>query len=68
MIVRWTKPAVDDLTHICDHTEEQFGAAQARRAALVIYDSVESLKAFPNKGRRGRELDTRELNILSYRL
>ena len=37
MLVRWTKPAADDLSHICDYTEERFGAAQALRAALAIY-------------------------------
>ena len=47
MILRWTKPAVDDLTRICDFTEERFGASQARRAALAIYDSVESLRPYP---------------------
>ena len=39
MLVRWTKPAADDLSHICDYTEERFGAAQARRVALAIYGS-----------------------------
>ena len=63
MLVRWTKPAVDDLTRICDYTEEHFGAAQARRAALAIFDNADSLKAFPQKGRPGRRLNTRELNI-----
>lgn len=63
MILRWTKPAVDDLTRICDFTEERFGASQARRAALAIYDSVESLRPYPEKGRPGRKLNTRELSI-----
>jgi plasmid stabilization system protein ParE len=36
MIVRWTKPAADDLAHICDYTEGRFDAAQTRRAALAI--------------------------------
>ena len=63
MLVRWTKPAVDDFTQICDYTEEHFGLAQARRAALSIYKSVESLRRFPHKGRPGRKPNTRELNI-----
>jgi toxin ParE1/3/4 len=63
MLVRWTKPAVDDLTHICDYTEQHFGAAQARRAALTIYASVESIRQLPRKGRPGRKPDTRELDI-----
>ena len=63
MLVRWTKPAVDDFTHICDYTEEHFGPAQARRAALSIYESVESLRRSPHRGRLGRKPNTRELNI-----
>jgi plasmid stabilization system protein ParE len=52
MLVRWTKPAVDDFTHICDYTEEHFGPAQARRAALSIYESVEFLRRFLTMGGR----------------
>ncbi len=63
MLVRWTKIAVDDLTHICDYTEDHFGHAQARSAALAIYDRVEALRSFPNKGRPGRKHNTRELDI-----
>jgi toxin ParE1/3/4 len=63
MLVRWTKPAVDDLTHVCDYTEERFGPDQARGAALRIFDGVESLRTQPNMGRPGRKPNTRELNI-----
>jgi toxin ParE1/3/4 len=63
MLVRWTKPAAEDLTHICDYTEEHFGPAQARRTALAIYDRVESLRTHPNLGRLGRKPNTRELDI-----
>jgi toxin ParE1/3/4 len=63
MLVRWTKPAVDDFTHICDYTEEHFGPAQSGPHALTICDSVESLRIFPHKGRPGRKPDTRELDI-----
>jgi toxin ParE1/3/4 len=66
MLIRWTKPAVDDLTHICDYTEEHFGSEQARRAALRIYDRVESLRTHPNIGRPGRKPKTRELNIPTF--
>jgi toxin ParE1/3/4 len=63
MLVRWTEPAVNDFTHICDYTEERFSSAQARRTALAIYDRIESLKSFPHKGRPGRRPNTRELDI-----
>ena len=63
MLVRWTRPAVADFTHVCDYTEERFGQAQARRAALTIYESIDSLRAMPNKGRPGRKINTRELDV-----
>jgi toxin ParE1/3/4 len=63
MLVRWTQPAVEDFTHICDYTGEHFGPDQARRTALMIYESVESLRAFPHKGRHGRKPNTRELDV-----
>jgi toxin ParE1/3/4 len=63
VLVRWTKPALDDFTQICDYTQEHFGAAQARRAAIAIYDGVESLRTSPRKGRQGRKANTREFDI-----
>jgi toxin ParE1/3/4 len=63
MIVRWTKPAADDLAHICDYTESRFGAAQARRAALAIYEAADGLKDMPNRGRPGRKVGTREITV-----
>jgi plasmid stabilization system protein ParE len=53
MLVRWTKPATDDLTSICDYSEERFGIAQARRAALTIHDAADSLREMPFLGRTG---------------
>ena len=63
MLVRWTKPAAEDLTHISDYTKERFGASQARRAAVAIYEAADSLIALPNSGRPGRKPNTRELVI-----
>jgi toxin ParE1/3/4 len=63
MRVRWTEAAAADFTHICDYTSDHFGPAQARHAALAIYDSVDSLRAMPHKGRHGRKHGTRELTI-----
>ena len=63
MIVRWTKPAAEDLNHICEYTEKRFGAAQARRTAMVIYDSADTLKDMPLRGRAGRKPGTRELAL-----
>jgi plasmid stabilization system protein ParE len=57
MRIRWTKPAVADLTHISDYTEEHFGEAQAHRAALAIYEAADSLITLPLRGRHGRKPD-----------
>jgi plasmid stabilization system protein ParE len=63
MPIRWTQPAADDLTHISDYTQEHFGPAQARRAALAIYEAADSLGKLPRRGRPGRKPNTRELAI-----
>lgn len=63
MVVRWTKPAVDDLTQICDYTQERFGPEQARRVALVIHHAADSLKDMPHRGRVGRKPGTREFTL-----
>ena len=55
MIVRWIRPAADDLNHICDYTQKRFGAAQARRAAMAICDAADALKDMPLCGRAGKE-------------
>ena len=42
MLVRWTKPAADDLTLISDYTQEHFGGAQASRAADSMVVQLEA--------------------------
>ena len=66
MPIRWTKAAADDLCQISDYTLEHFGAAQARRAALTIFEAVEALEQFPRRGRTGRAPGTREIAIPGY--
>lgn len=61
MRIRWTEPAVSDLTSICDYIEEHDGAPAARRIALTIYEHVDSLKQFLQRGRPGHRPNTREL-------
>ncbi|HMD86946.1 MAG TPA: type II toxin-antitoxin system RelE/ParE family toxin [Terriglobia bacterium] len=61
MRIRWTEPAARDLTHICDYIEGHDAPATARRVALTIHRSVDSLAQFPYRGRPGRSLNTREL-------
>ena len=66
MHIRWTQPAVYDLTGICDYLEKHESAALAERVAQAVYDAAHSLSPFPKKGRPGREPDTRELIIQRY--
>jgi toxin ParE1/3/4 len=61
MRVRWTEPAADDLTRICDYIRDHNSAATARRVALIVYRTVGSLRKFPYRGRPGRKEGTREL-------
>lgn len=63
MRIRWTSPLARDLTHLCDYIEQNNGRAAARRVALAIYDSVDTLRQFPSPGRVGRVADTRELVV-----
>jgi plasmid stabilization system protein ParE len=55
MHVRWPDPAVSDFTHICDYIEEHDSKATARRIALSIYERVNALVDFPERGREGRK-------------
>ena len=61
MRIRWTEPAARDFTQICDYIQEHDSGAAARRVALSIYERVNALIEFPERGRRGRIKGTREL-------
>ena len=61
MRVRWTEPAVRDLTSICDYIEQHDGEQAARTIALRIVEAAESLVRFPRRGRHGSDPETREL-------
>lgn len=61
MTIRWTHPAVADLTHICDYTEAHFGADAASRTSAAVFVAVDSLRNMPKQGRLGRKPGTREL-------
>ena len=66
MRLRWSKSAVDDLTHICDYTEDRFGQVQAHRAAVGVYEAAGSLTDMPQRGRKGRKPGTRELAVPNF--
>jgi toxin ParE1/3/4 len=61
MIIRWTDSAVRDFTNICDYIDQHRSGAAARRVALSIHRRIDLLAEFPEHGRTGRKLDTREL-------
>jgi plasmid stabilization system protein ParE/predicted transcriptional regulator len=60
MRVRWTTTASDDLAHIFEYIRKDNPAA-ARRAAQMIYQSIQGLRRFPHRGRIGLAENTREL-------
>jgi toxin ParE1/3/4 len=60
MRIRWTDPAVRDLTNICDYVKEHDGSVRARRVALSLYERVNTLAEFSESGRMGRKTGTRE--------
>ena len=63
--IRWTKPAVDDLTRVCDYSRERFGTTRAQQTADVVVSCVAGLQRFPFSGRAGRKPGTREIAIPS---
>ena len=62
MRLRWSETAPDHK-EISDYIDEKDGVVAARRIALRIYDALDSLALFPNKGRPGRRPGTRELVV-----
>ena len=61
MRIRWTETAASDLTQICDYIAKHGSTAVARRVALSIYERIDLLASFPEAGRVGRKVGTREL-------
>jgi plasmid stabilization system protein ParE len=52
MRIRWTEPAVADLTSICDYIEEHDGPAP-RQVGVRLYEGVNLLTQFPLRGEQG---------------
>lgn len=71
--IRWTPAAAADLDQIKDYLIEQHPDL-AQPTMLKLYAAILSLKRMPNRGRPGRERDTRELvlaplpYIVAYRV
>jgi toxin ParE1/3/4 len=60
MNVRWSPEAAADFVGIVEYIQQHDPSA-AIRVGQSMYDSVNSLQSFPNRGRPGRIDDTREL-------
>jgi len=60
MNIRWSPQAAVDFAGIVEYIRTQNPSA-AKRIARTIYDSVTSLKSFPQRGRPGKVEGTREL-------
>ncbi|MFZ0418747.1 MAG: type II toxin-antitoxin system RelE/ParE family toxin [Candidatus Sulfotelmatobacter sp.] len=65
MRIRWTDPALQDFTQICDYIDQHSGGATSRRVALSIHLELDLLANFPECGRTGRKPNTRELVLSS---
>lgn len=60
MNIRWSPEAAADFAGIIEYIQQQNPSA-ALRVGQSMYDSVNSLESFPDRGRAGRIDDTREL-------
>jgi toxin ParE1/3/4 len=65
MRIRWTAPAADDLAQIVEYIRKDNPAA-ARRVARSIYQEIAQLRKFPNVGRVGLAMNTRELTFAPW--
>jgi toxin ParE1/3/4 len=60
MNIRWSPNAADDFTRIVEYIRER-NLAAADRVSQIIHDATSVLRRFPNAGRAGRVVNTREL-------
>lgn len=63
MRIEWSDRAVADLKSISEYIEQDRNLETANRITRTIYDTVQSLRRLPYRGRYGRLEDTRELVI-----
>lgn len=61
MRIEWSSHAVSDLKAISEYIERERSLETANRMTRAIYDSVQSLRTIPLRGRFGRIENTREL-------
>ena len=53
MRIEWSEHAVSDLQTISEYIESDRDLATANRIARKIYDSVQTLRRLPYRGRNG---------------
>ena len=63
MRVEWSTNAVLDLRAISEYIEQDRNLEIANRITRTIYDTVQSLRTMPHRGREGRVNDARELVV-----
>ncbi|MDE3164736.1 MAG: type II toxin-antitoxin system RelE/ParE family toxin, partial [Acidobacteriota bacterium] len=63
MRIDWSPSAAADLKAIAEWIAQDRNLATANRIARAIYDSIQSLRTLPYRGRYGRLADTRELVV-----
>jgi toxin ParE1/3/4 len=61
MRIRWTDPAVQDLSDICDYLDKRATPETSLRVAKELFEIATSLNTLPHRGRPGRRAGTREL-------
>jgi hypothetical protein len=61
MRVRWTPAAFSDLKNISSYIERKRDVETANRVCRSIYSSVQFLRQFPEAGKPGIDVGTREL-------
>ena len=62
MQVRWSPDAADDFARIIEYIHQE-NPSTAHRVANRIYEGMDALDKFPNRGRPGRVEGTRELPL-----
>ena len=58
--------SVGDSYDLFPYLRLRFAASQARRVSDAIFETATSLQDMPNRGRKGRKLDTREMLISGF--
>ena len=65
MRLEWSPHAVADLKSISEYIEQDRSLETANRIVRAIYNSIQSLRTTPHRGRQGRIEGTREMAVTS---